>query len=195
MLYLSSNNQLYYNEIRNNESGLFLSSSGDNTIYNNNFITNTTQVGVLGATSGNFYNLSAEEGAGNYWSDWTTPDTDGDGFVDYPYELPGGQDYLPWTTPNGWLTQDPNDLLVDLATDVFSLNLVHGIENSLDAKLNTALGALEDVNENNDVAAINALEAFINAVQAQSGKKIIPESAADALIAQAQEIIAILSGV
>lgn len=73
-----------------------------------------------------------------------------------------------------------------------TFNLKHGIENSLDAKLDAALKALEDINENNDVAAINTLEAFINAVQAQSGTKIT-EADADALIAAAQEIIALLS--
>jgi hypothetical protein len=74
-----------------------------------------------------------------------------------------------------------------------ALNLHKGITNSLEAKLNAALRALEDENENNDIAAINTLEAFINAVEAQRGKKI-PEAEADALIAAAQEIIELLSG-
>ena len=56
----------------------------------------------------------------------------------------------------------------------------------------TPLRALEDENENNDIAAINTLGAFINAVEAQRGKKI-PEAEADALIAAAQEIIELLS--
>ena len=69
-----------------------------------------------------------------------------------------------------------------------------GIANSLDAKLDAVENALDDVNANNDVAAINALQAFINAITAQSGDKI---GAADAagLIAAAQDIIALLSGV
>ena len=49
-----------------------------------------------------------------------------------------------------------------------------------------------DLNENNDVAAVNSLEAFINAVQAQRGNKI-PEADADALIAAAQQIIDLLT--
>jgi hypothetical protein len=53
--------------------------------------------------------------------------------------------------------------------------------------------ALEDINENNDVAAINALHALINAVEAQRGNRI-SEADADALIAAAQKIIAQLSG-
>ena len=66
-----------------------------------------------------------------------------------------------------------------------------GIENSLVAKLDSALKVLEDVNENNDGAAINSLEAFINAVEAQKGKKI-SEADADALIANVLEIIDLL---
>ena len=84
------------------------------------------------------------------------------------------------------------ELILDLADDVMVLNLHEGITNSLEAKLNAALRALEDENENNDAAAVNTLEAFINAVEAQRGKKI-PEAEADALIAAAQEIIELLS--
>ena len=69
----------------------------------------------------------------------------------------------------------------------------YGIENSLDAKLDSAVQALADMNDNNDVAAINSLQAFINAVQAQGGEKI-PEAEADALISAAEGTIALLSG-
>lgn len=98
----------------------------------------------------------------------------------------------------GYLTSlqtllDPAELLLDLAQDVIALNLQQGIENSLDAKLDAALHALDAINENNYVAAINTLEAFINAVEAQRGGWI-PEADADALICAAQVIIDILSG-
>ena len=85
----------------------------------------------------------------------------------------------------------PVELLENLAQDVVDLNLHSGIENSLDAKLDAALKALDDLNENNDVAAFNSLEAFINAVEAQRGNKI-PEADADDLIAAAQQIIDLL---
>ena len=80
---------------------------------------------------------------------------------------------------------DPVVLILELVDDVESLNVSQGIANSLNAKLDAVLQALEDANQNNDVAAINALEAFINAVQAQSGNQI-PEPDAEALIAKAQ---------
>ena len=90
-------------------------------------------------------------------------------------------------------TPTPYYRIIDLIYDVALLNLLQGIENSLDAKLEAALNALDDVNENNDVAAINSLEAFINAVEAQRGKKI-SETDADYLVAEAAAIIAMLGG-
>ena len=87
---------------------------------------------------------------------------------------------------------DALTLLEQLIQDVEDLNLQQGIDNSLDAKLDAVIQALQDVNENNDVAASNALQAFINAVQAQSGNHI-SAAHADALIAKAQAIIDLLS--
>ena len=87
------------------------------------------------------------------------------------------------------LNRDPVSLLQALIDDVQAINLHHGIANSLDAKLDAALGALTDLNQNNDGAAINSLNAFINAVQAQAGKKIA-QADADDLIASAQAILA-----
>jgi sugar lactone lactonase YvrE len=91
------------------------------------------------------------------------------------------------------VTFDPATLITNLISTVTDLNLQQGIENGLDAKLEAARQALDDLNENNDVAAINALEAFVSFVEAQRGDKI-PESDADALIAAAQAIIEILVG-
>lgn len=87
---------------------------------------------------------------------------------------------------------DAFGLIDGLINHVLTLNLQQGISNSLDAKLSAALQAVDDFNAYNDIAAINTLEAFINAVEAQRGNKI-PEADADELIAVALEIIAILS--
>jgi hypothetical protein len=80
------------------------------------------------------------------------------------------------------------DAIMHLAEDVSDLNLPKGTTNSLLAKLHEAYQKLIDGNDKNDVAAINKLEAFINAVEAQRGKKIT-EADADNLITQAQAII------
>lgn len=87
---------------------------------------------------------------------------------------------------------DPAQLIQALIDKVASFNLHQGIDNSLDAKLDAALNALDDVNANNDAAAINTLQAFINAVEAQRDNKITSEQA-DVLIADAQAIIDLLS--
>jgi hypothetical protein len=87
--------------------------------------------------------------------------------------------------------EDPGELISRLARDVEDLNLQIGISNSMEAKLDAVLKALTDVNQNNDAAAIGALGAFINAVNAQRGKKLTEEDADD-LIAQAQHIILLL---
>jgi sugar lactone lactonase YvrE len=85
----------------------------------------------------------------------------------------------------------PEGMIENLEDTVINLGLQEGIENSLLAKLDTALQTLADGNENNDVAVVNALEAFINAVEAQRGKKI-DEPAADQLIAVAEMIVNLL---
>jgi hypothetical protein len=81
--------------------------------------------------------------------------------------------------------------VLDLMQNVIDLNLQQGIENGLVAKLEAAMQSLDDINANNDVAAVNTLEAFINAVEVQRGNKI-SEADADALIADAQQIIDLL---
>ena len=88
-------------------------------------------------------------------------------------------------------TKHPIELVLDLMQNVIDLNLQQGIENGLVAKLEAAMQSLDDINANNDVAAVNTLEAFINAVEAQRGNKITNEQA-DELISAAQEIIDLL---
>ena len=61
------------------------------------------------------------------------------------------------------------DQLNDLVTLVLSFNMHDGFENSLITKLQDALAA---VNSSNTATACDSLTAFINAAQAQSGKKL-----------------------
>jgi hypothetical protein len=82
--------------------------------------------------------------------------------------------------------------LESLVDHVFDLNIAFGISNSLNSKLSAVSQALDDANEKNDVSAINKLQAFTNAVEAQRGKHI-PDADADALIAAAVGIIDMLS--
>lgn len=94
----------------------------------------------------------------------------------------------------GIVTPDPLIRLVaDLIDAVGLLNANNGIINSMDSKLEAVKQALIDINDNNDVAAVNVLLAFINAVEAQRGKQISDAEAND-LITRAEEIISVLTG-
>jgi hypothetical protein len=88
----------------------------------------------------------------------------------------------------------PGVMVKNLRDDIYAIeDIPASIKNSLTTSLDTANELLEDSNPKNDVAAINALKAFINKVEAQRGKKI-PEEIADELITEAQEIIEEISG-
>lgn len=126
----SNSNTLVYNNCSvNSVGGLGLQSSNGNTVTNNDYYKNTVfgiglntsiihnrihhnnfiqnngggKQAVDNSTSGtNFWNTSSTPyGYGNYWSDWTTPDTNGDGIVDSPYILggAGAKDYYPLVDP------------------------------------------------------------------------------------------------
>jgi hypothetical protein len=83
----------------------------------------------------------------------------------------------------------PADLVTDLLKDLEEMEINEGYVNSLEAKLNAALAAFnaEDVE-----GGIDELNSFINAVEAQRGKKIT-EADADFLIASATTIINLAS--
>jgi parallel beta-helix repeat protein len=184
---LCSANTLTANTVSCNSTGIEIKNSSDNRIYNNNFINNDIQAHVEGI-GGNTFNLDEPLG-GNHWSDWTSPDNNGDGFVDYPYPIGHAhQDNLPWACQDGWRN---GCLVQQLLTQVESLNLPNGTENSLKAKLENAARKLDDSNPNNDVVAINTLNAFINEVKAHRGKKISLADADD-LIDVAQDIIVVI---
>ncbi len=97
----SSGNSLLGNTSGSNGFGVHLLSSGNNQIYHNNFVNDTTQAKDESG-SNNVFSLAMPTG-GNYWSNWTGPDTDHDGIVDNPFVFNGGQDSYPWARQNGWV--------------------------------------------------------------------------------------------
>jgi hypothetical protein len=92
---------------------------------------------------------------------------------------------------NGLIGEDycyipPDQAIQNLFDDIQNIeDLPEGSEINLLSKLDSALECLDNGNDN---SAINILNAFINAVAAQSGKKLSVEQA-DELIAAAQEIL------
>jgi parallel beta-helix repeat protein len=115
---ISNNNEIYDNEIlENTKYGAKIMGCSNNNIYNNNFINNNgatttynpanVQAYDNGGLGVNSWDAGSTIG-GNYWCDWTTPDNNGDGYVDFPYILDGvlpppppppAQDNWPSTTP------------------------------------------------------------------------------------------------
>jgi parallel beta-helix repeat protein len=78
-----SNNTISGNDITNNAYiGIYIFESNANNFYSNNFIDNPTQVINLNSTFANTWDNGTE---GNYWSDYTGMDSDGDGIGDTPH--------------------------------------------------------------------------------------------------------------
>lgn len=87
--------------------------------------------------------------------------------------------------------QTLSQAIQSLSDQVASFNFQQGIAKSLDAKLQNVQDALQAANANDREDASNKLMAFINAVNAQRGKEIT-DAQADALIAFAMRILAVL---
>ena len=79
---------------------------------------------------------------------------------------------------------DPAQLIDGLQTTVSGMGLPTGTATALNSSLQNALDALAT---NNTKAACNMLQAFLNKVRAQAGKKLTPDQA-DQLASEANEI-------
>jgi len=98
----SSNNSVSGNTIENNDVGISLVTSfSNNIIYHNNFINNGHQ--FVPSDYANVLDDGYLSG-GNYWSDYTGVDADGDGIGDTPYVIDeNNRDRYPLMNPWGTL--------------------------------------------------------------------------------------------
>ena len=87
----------------------------------------------------------------------------------------------------------PAEAIEDVIATIEDMNLQQGIDNNLDAKLQAVQDALVAANADLRNDAINKLEAFINAAEAQRGNKLTDEQATQ-LVNAANGIILALGG-
>jgi parallel beta-helix repeat protein len=87
----TSNNLVTWNNIENNgwgtplNYGILIYSSG-NTVHHNSFVNNAIQAGMGVSGFPNAWDNGYPSG-GNYWSNYTGPDANGDGIGDTPYTI------------------------------------------------------------------------------------------------------------
>ena len=103
-LIASSNNMLRGNTASNNYRGIELySSSSNNILYHNNLVDNTNN-----AYDYNDNNQWDWGTTGNYYSDYTGTDSNGDGIGDTPYPIPGGNNVDNYPLMASWATAPTN---------------------------------------------------------------------------------------
>lgn len=95
-VYNSQKNEIYRNLFANSGIGIHLTAgSNDNDIYQNNFVSNRTQVKYVSTDRQEW----SKNGIGNYWTDYLGWDLDADGIGDRPYQPNDGVDQILWKYP------------------------------------------------------------------------------------------------
>ena len=156
---LSNNNTLTSNNVSNSYYyGIYLSSSSNNTIYQNNL--DNTNYNAYDYYGNNQWDWGT---IGNYYSDYTGTDSNGDGIGDTPYQILGGSSVdnyplmTPWDTtpPAGsspelisWGNNKTNDVSSNLKINVFETVQFNATANQT---IQTWNWFMNDINQNNNI--------------------------------------------
>jgi parallel beta-helix repeat protein len=152
-LHRSSSNTLTENHCcSNNYRGIYLRDSSDNNIvYHNNF--NNTQNAYDSCI-----NTWDSGSAGNYYSDYTGADPDGDGIGEDTYPIPGGDSIDRFPLMHPWSdTSQKGDLNGDDKTTPADAAIVLAFAAGGSASCDPATLAAADVSGDNRVTALDAL--------------------------------------
>jgi len=126
-----------------NNCGIYIWNLADyNQFYHNNIINNMLQVDD---SCTNFWDNGAE---GNYWSDYTGADNDGDGIGDTPYNINGGdnQDNYPLIEPVGTDTINPKITITGVENNTYYNVSVTPVITIFDLNLNATTITLNGEN-------------------------------------------------
>ncbi len=127
-MYNANKNRLIGNRFEGCAIGIHFTAGSDrNDIYDNAFIGNRTQVKYVGTRDHEW----SFEGRGNYWSDHTAFDVNGDGIADQSYRPNDRIDQVLWTQPSAkFLLGSPAIQLIRWAQKEFPALLPGGVVDS-----------------------------------------------------------------
>ncbi len=126
-VYNANLNELADNHFQDCGIGVHYTGSEGNRIYGNAFVGNQNQVKYVGTR----YLEWSRDGRGNYWSDLSAFDLDGDGIADTAYRPNGLIDQVVWRAPNArLLLNSPAVTIVRWAQSQFPAILPGGVIDS-----------------------------------------------------------------
>ncbi|SUO94486.1 nitrous oxide reductase family maturation protein NosD [Suttonella ornithocola] len=124
-LYNANHNEFDHNYFQGCEIGIHSSAGSENNgMHDNSFVQNQTQVMYVGTRESQW----SHEGRGNYWSDHSAFDLNGDGIADTPYRPNTVMDQILWRAPSAkLLINSPAAQLLKYAQQQFPSLLPGGV--------------------------------------------------------------------